>query len=98
MVIEQVINYLTGADLMIIGFNIYSDLKALDLGQIVLIDNKIIDVQKYFSSKFLNPLALRFITYFSLGLNIFQEGVHFSVINATITYYLFLEYYDLIMQ
>jgi len=52
MVIEQVINYLTGADLMIIGFNIYSDLKALDLGQIVLIDNKIIDLQKYFSSKF----------------------------------------------
>jgi len=52
MVKKQVINYLTGADL-IIRFNRQSDLKALNLTQIeiALIENKIINLVKYLSPR-----------------------------------------------
>ena len=72
MIIEQVINYLTGADL-IIGFNIQSDLRALDSTQmeIALIENKIIDLDKYLSPRLQNPLALRFIAYLCFGISTF---------------------------
>ena len=99
MIREQVINYLTRADL-IIGFNIQSDLRALDLTQmeLALIENKIIDLDKYLSPRLQNPFALRFIAYLCFGISTFQDKVHIPVVDATITYYyLFLKYYDLIM-